>query len=621
MTIKSYLANNTYIALLFVFIAFVVYANAIPNGYALDDFLVINTTTAKGISAFKEIFTYAFPREGLMNDYGYRPIVMASYAIEANLFGVNAHISHAVNIFLHALNAILLFGILVRLFPQYRSVIVLACIAFVIHPINTEVVNNLKSRDELLALAFGLIAAWAITQYFAQKSLLLQLLIPIAILLSLLSKKTGVFVFPFLGIVTYFSINKSEQPIKKHIKYLLYLFLSLLLSYAVYKYLATTFDLGEAPKFAHQNPLFFKKDISTRLGTGFYVIARYLQLFIYPHPLRYYYGENIVPIVGLFNPIAIVGMLSCMAAAIWAWWLRNKKPLLSSSLFLYITVAILTSGIVKAAPGIMAERFVYLCSFAFCLTIIYLLCDLLSKNKNTQIIGYALMLFLMMAASAKTISRNQAWADLKTLTATDMPHLENSFKGNRVYADARLIYADTLKNENFKDIKQHYEKALQIQPNDAQTIINMGTMYYAAQKYEQAMQLFMYADSISPVKRIGNLFNIAQTADSLHQIGKAVSYYKKTIQYKKNSNEANKAYNRLIEIVQTMPTEDQIFLTDQLAQIYYLSGDVQKAIDLWNKGLESQPNNQGLHYKLSNAYQELGDMAKANYHQSKIISK
>ena len=66
-------------------------------------------------------------------------------------------VGHLVNVLLYGVCCGLLFLILVRILPRRDAFLpLLTTLLFVAHPIHTEVVANIKSRDEILALLASL---------------------------------------------------------------------------------------------------------------------------------------------------------------------------------------------------------------------------------------------------------------------------------------------------------------------------------------------------------------------------------------------------------------------------------------------------------------------------------
>ena len=146
--------------LLIAVFSFALYANSIPNDYAMDDELVTQNhrLTSQGIKAIPEIFTSTYYSDKMGYAYDYRPIVHVSFALEHELFGESPHVSHFINVLLYVLLCVLLYITLKKFLPLPDIFLVAITLLFTAHPVHTEVVSSIKNRDELLALIFGLAA-------------------------------------------------------------------------------------------------------------------------------------------------------------------------------------------------------------------------------------------------------------------------------------------------------------------------------------------------------------------------------------------------------------------------------------------------------------------------------
>jgi len=137
---------------------FVLYANTLNHSYAVDDLIVVqkNSLTQKGIEAIPELFShsYLFGYDG-REDESYRPITLTTFAIERSLFNASSRGSHFIQVALYALFVWVTFCYLRLLFGENRlKIAAIICVLFALHPIHTEVVANIKSRDELLSALF-----------------------------------------------------------------------------------------------------------------------------------------------------------------------------------------------------------------------------------------------------------------------------------------------------------------------------------------------------------------------------------------------------------------------------------------------------------------------------------
>ena len=106
----------------------------------------------------------------------YRPVTLSTFAIGKSLYNNNTAVEHFINVLLFALSGCVLFRLLNIWLKKYHIYILLCCvILFILHPIHTEVVANIKSRDEILALLFALLSIFFIHSYcsiiyYSQKS-------------------------------------------------------------------------------------------------------------------------------------------------------------------------------------------------------------------------------------------------------------------------------------------------------------------------------------------------------------------------------------------------------------------------------------------------------------------
>ncbi len=187
---------------LFIFlISFLVYVNSIPNDYNLDDELVTQNhrLTAGGISAIPDIFTEPYYKDKMGYSYEYRPMVLISFAIEHELFGDNPHVSHFFNVVLYALLCLTFYRVLNRMLgADYSIMTLVASTLFALHPIHTEIVASIKSRDEILSLLGALIALRYALKFNDTKKWIYFPFIVIAFVFGLLSKLT---ITPFIILI------------------------------------------------------------------------------------------------------------------------------------------------------------------------------------------------------------------------------------------------------------------------------------------------------------------------------------------------------------------------------------------------------------------------------------
>ncbi|MEO6537265.1 MAG: hypothetical protein ABIT07_05550, partial [Ferruginibacter sp.] len=177
--------------------AFVLYAQTIGFDYTLDDRASIseNRIVKQGLQGIPTLFTtdYWYGYSEKLRGTQYRPVSLVMFAIEWQMFPQNAGVSHFINVLLYALTGLFLFFLLSKLFSAQNLLLPFLCtILFIGHPIHTEVVSNIKSRDEIMCLLFSIAAMLSSFKYYSGKNLLWLILTGVFFFLSILSKETGI---------------------------------------------------------------------------------------------------------------------------------------------------------------------------------------------------------------------------------------------------------------------------------------------------------------------------------------------------------------------------------------------------------------------------------------------
>ncbi len=137
------------------------YRGVTANGYVLDD--------VQAVAGNPSITSLAFaPRWFLTSDAvsalrelpGYRPVLVASYALDYALWPNPAVGFHRVNLLIHLVTVVWVFLLARRVWGDPVAALA-ATVIMALHPINAEAVNYLSARSSSLATLWLLVAAWA----------------------------------------------------------------------------------------------------------------------------------------------------------------------------------------------------------------------------------------------------------------------------------------------------------------------------------------------------------------------------------------------------------------------------------------------------------------------------
>ena len=169
-----------------------VWAPALGNGFVWDDqYDILRSDRLHHARAIADVFAHhamwsADQPEVAISTY--RPLALATLAVDWQLWHTRATGYHATNVLLHVLATLALFLALLRLVDDARVAALLALL-FALHPANAEAVAWINGRSEMLALGFGALAIWAAR---TRRPVVLGL----ALLASMLGKETGVVFAP-----------------------------------------------------------------------------------------------------------------------------------------------------------------------------------------------------------------------------------------------------------------------------------------------------------------------------------------------------------------------------------------------------------------------------------------
>lgn len=164
--------------MIIVVTCFLLYGQSLSNGYNIDDDYVCENhqLVQQGIKGIPEIFASRYNNSGGVM-FGYRPVTIAVYAIEYQIFGESPAVGHFFNIIYYIIVCIILFFFLRNLLKtKFASTIrvlpIIATVIFMTHAIHTEVVLSLKNREEILCLIFCLSSAMLALRYYDKRRII-----------------------------------------------------------------------------------------------------------------------------------------------------------------------------------------------------------------------------------------------------------------------------------------------------------------------------------------------------------------------------------------------------------------------------------------------------------------
>ncbi|MEO8761528.1 MAG: DUF1736 domain-containing protein [Bacteroidia bacterium] len=640
--------NRQILFIIFVF-TMLLYSNSIKNNYALDDNYVTvtnvnepgNSRVSKGIRGIPNLFKTHYVEDGEQS-YEYRPLVLTTFAIEYQFFGSNPHVSHFISVLLYAFSCMLLFTILAKLFKNYTIIFpLLITFLFIIHPIHTEVVDNVKCRDELLSFLFGLCA----THFFLKsleskhKHWLFISLMLLFLLLGLLCKQTSILFFGLILLIAYFF---SSVNLKKLI-WIACLFFITYMSYNLFKEVMVN-DVKIIREFVFfENPLYYEHSFLTRIPVVFYTAGYYLKLLVFPYPLCCYYGYNVIPMANWSSITVWFSVIFYLSIGMYALVKLPKKTTLSFGIIVFFIGIFPFVNLIMPVVGIVGERFIYFASLGFCIITARLLCGFFKINiTNTSKLPFLPSSFklslscILLLGSYLTLARNADWKDELTLFRNDVAHFQNSshlhyILGNKLYDKIYNTPNGAKKNELIAECKFHYKQAseflqegIQKYPTDFTSLNNIGMIYMKIfDDAPAAWPYFKKAMALNPKERMIQ-FNVAFCCEKRNLPDSAILFYEKAIATNTsyvhvylNLHELYLKKHAFIQAINCdkkgiiqIPNYTKLYIN--LGNALMLNKDTVDAVTQYIKAVDSEPTNIELRTKMKYFLMSIGQKEKAD---------
>ena len=469
---------------LFLMLSFLIYGVSLDFGFVLDDKIVLseNSFTKKGLEGISDLFAYDTfqgyfgEQKNILQGGRYRPLSLVSFALEYQLFGLNPMIFHLGNILIYALSVFVSFITLRRLFKEQKltgtgllgSTAFVAALIFLLHPIHTEAVANIKGRDEIMAFLFSMLTLFLCTKFYDTRKWQNLIFASLAFLLGLFSKENAI---TFLAVVP-FAILLFRPVFKSRLIFILSNLVVCTIIYLAVRINALGYLMIDNPSTDIMNNPFVNLDTLEKYGTIAYTLLVFLKLNFVPLQLTHDYYPFHVPIMGIGDWqvwLSLVLHLG-LAAAVFYYW--KKKPVISFALGFYIATLSIVSNIFVNVGTFMNERFAFMASLGMCI-LMALAYQKLREKTNEGLPPKVLMTLFsifILAYSYKSFDRMFAWENELTLNQAAIKVSKNSARANSFTATAYFNRYKEITDQNERQellslARPYAERAIEILPD------------------------------------------------------------------------------------------------------------------------------------------------------------
>ena len=201
---------------------------------------------------------------------------------------LNSQVAKFTNIFLHVTNSFLVYLLIKKIFIIEKNLkdnifAYAASLIFLFHPITSQIIFNITTRNESLALFFGLLTFIYCLNNSYERKIFNFLVIALLFFFSLCSKLMTIF---FAGLIplTIFLLNFHKINIKENFKRNFDVFITLILTFFIYYYLRSI--------FTEKNNLYFFQNYNELIFYFFTTLKFYLIGLFFPYEHIYVYATN-----------------------------------------------------------------------------------------------------------------------------------------------------------------------------------------------------------------------------------------------------------------------------------------------------------------------------------------
>ena len=337
-----------------------------------------------------------------------RPIVGFTFALNYALGGLDVLGYRLVNLGLHLACGLLLFGVVRRSLnlPSMRArfgaasngIALAVGLIWIVHPLNTEVVDYLTQRTEsMMAVSYLLTMYAAVRSLESIRPLVWQAIAVLACAIGMLCKEPMItaplmvvlfdMVFGFSSVIDAF---KRRWPF--------YLGLAATWIFVAYSVSSASRELSGGYATTHVSAWSYLLNQSA-------VITHYLELVVWPQRLVAYYGWSLPATVsGVLPNLLFIG--ACLAAAVLLFIRRPRLGFLA--LWFFVTLAP-TSSFAPIAAEVGADRRMYVPLMGL-VTLLVVAGWLLLERRAVRAFA-ALILIVSVALGMRTMARNRDYAD------------------------------------------------------------------------------------------------------------------------------------------------------------------------------------------------------------------
>lgn len=466
-----------------------VYANTLDNGFVFDDYFMVveNEAIRLPLQEWWKIFGGDGRWVG-----SYRPLRTLSYAVDYRLGGMRPFVYHLSNLVYHWTAAFLVFLVTLRLLAAGRAPATVPALGiallWAIHPVQTESVAYISGRRDVLAGVFFLLAFYAFLRFRSPRSGRTRVgwgLAAVVAFLGAVLAKESAFVLPLVCFVHDFCREyETDEGVGGNVVRIgwrhrwLYGPLLVLAAGAAWYY-APYWSVILAMQ---------REGVVAVWATVPRIWLHYITLLLFPLTLNADYS-NAFPLSSSLWEWRVLASIAGVVFLLWFVVRRlergDRLPALG---VLWFAVTLLPVSHLLPHPELVAEHYLYLPSFGFCLLVGVALLRVAAFLRGWQAYGHwhawvsvGLGAVLLAGYAVRTVVRNGDWQDELTLWRKTVETAPTSARAHHNLAVALSLQGDLAAAE------ASFQRALAADPTYGPAYTGLAEVYLASFKFDDAL--------------------------------------------------------------------------------------------------------------------------------------
>ncbi len=515
------------------------YINSLNNPFIWDEEeIIVANPIIKDWKLFPHLFTTDVFGVPVKSGGFFRPVCMFTFMLDYHIWGLNTFGYHLFSIVLHALNALLLYALILRLGLE-RKIAWLASLLFALFPLNCESVVFTTTRVEPI---LGLLSLSCIILFLKglQKSKI-HFLGSAALLILAIFTKESALALPFLILAYVFIFLKKGE--RRKAVFPLLIFIGIVLLYCALRFLFLGNPIHRTLSLINEAGLLeriytFPRILLTYIGLALFPVVLKVEYHFVVHSARDAY-------VWLGTPLLLL-----LAAVVYKFLKPRRHALFFSSWFLIWILPY--SNVIVPLHATLMEHWAYVASPGLAVLMsmaIFGIMKRLASVRLRRVVGI-LVAFLMLFYVARIIERNREWRDPLVLYKTDVEKEPDSFL---LHCNLGVEY---FRKGMMDEAKKEFIASIEVAPGRGYDVAynNLGVIYAREGRISEAIACYKQSIALNNYSlayaNLGELYNnLGMHKDAVLVLREGVELYPLNSQLKSQLDLAEEAFKEIGNVV------------------------------------------------------------------------